>query len=165
MIRALMVFLAVVAALLASCGGNGSFPEPGECLVAAPLPTATPGLPQRGAYFSALRNGIDRIDSQLAQFRAEYPSGNFSRRAEFRMHFAEYSDETRCIATYLRDLPAPGAEIDSFDERMDAALSDLLVHTEFGREAVRKRNVSEWRQWRDGVDAKVEAVRSVMRSR
>lgn len=151
--------------LLAGCGGDGSFPAPAECAQAAPLPTATPGIPQRGAYFGALRNGADELESQLGELRANWPSGNFSRKAEFRLDFARYSDETRCVATYMRDLQPPGPEFAAFDENLGKALDDLLAHTESGREAVRKRNVSEWRQWRDGVDAKVEAVRTALRSR
>jgi hypothetical protein len=166
--RAALAAIAVAGSmlpLLAGCSGEGSFPAPAECVQAAPLPTATPGVPQRGAYFSALRNGADELESQLGEFRANWPSGSFSRNTEFRLDFAKYSDETRCMATYMRDLQPPGPEFAAFDENLGKALDDLIAHTEFGRESVRKRNVSEWRQWRDGAEGKVEAVRTALRSR
>jgi hypothetical protein len=43
---------------------------------------------------------------------------------------------------------------------MDSALQGLIDHTVAGREAVRKRNKSDYGDWYNGVDAKLDAVRA-----
>lgn len=149
-----------------ACGGNGAFPEPAVCLTPAPLPTSvrTPGTTSPNAYRGTIEDGVRRMRDSLDDFRGTYPSGNFSRRAEFREDFAVYTDETRCTAAYLRDLPPANATYAERDATLDKALDELLRHTEFGREAVRQRNVSEWRQWRDGVDVRLNAVSDASRA-
>jgi hypothetical protein len=158
MMRALLAAMVVLPAALA-CSGGSSFPEPAECGTPAPLPTSgrTPGTVSRNTYRTALQDGVRRLQNYVDDFRGKYPSGNFSRQQEFRLDFADYADRTRCLASYMRDLTGPTTP--EADATLDRALDDLLTHTEFGREAVRKRNVSDFRKWRDGVDAKVEAVR------
>jgi hypothetical protein len=152
--------------LAMACGGGGSFPEPAECITPPPLPTSSsnPGVTSRTAYETTLLDGVRRLQSYADDFRGKYPSGNFSRQQQFRVDFADYADRTRCLATYLRDLPPLDAENGQPDEALDAVLVDLLEHTEFGREAVRSRNVSEWRDWRDSVDAQINAVRAAVRA-
>jgi hypothetical protein len=149
-----------------ACGGGGSFPEPAQCLTPPALPTSsrTPGATSRIAYNNTLLDGVRRLQSYADDFRGEWPSGNFSRQQEFRLDFADYADQTRCLATYLRDLPPLDGESEQPDAALNAVLDDLLVHTELGREAVRKRNVSEWRDWRDNVDARINAVRAAVRA-
>jgi hypothetical protein len=156
----------VVLPMLVACGGNGTFPEPAECIAPQPLPTSSrnPGNTNRLAYENTLLDGVRRLQTFANDFRGRWPSGNFSRQQDFRLDFAEYADETRCLATYLRDLPPLDASSTQPDEALNAVLDDLLEHTEFGREAVRRRNVSEWRQWRDGVDGKINAVRVAVRA-
>ncbi len=152
--------------LAVACGGGGSFPEQAECLTPPALPTSSrnPGVTSRSAYENTLLDGVRRLQSYADNFRGKYPSGNFSRQQEFRVDFADYADQTRCLATYLRDLPPLDAESAQADAALDAVLDDLLEHTEFGREAVRSRNVSEWRDWRDNVDARINAVRAAARA-
>jgi hypothetical protein len=155
---------AILTPTLVACGGAGAFPEPAECITPPPLPTSSrTGETSRTAYRGVLLDGVRRLQNYADDFRAKYPSGNFSRQQEFRVDFADYADQSRCLANYLRGLGA----IDPSDEgavtAMNATLDDLLAHTEFGREAVRKRNVSEWRQWRDNVDARINAVRAAVR--
>jgi hypothetical protein len=150
----------ILAPALAACGGNGSFPEPAECITPSPLPTsANSGETSRRAYEGALLEGVRRLQNYTDDFRGKYPSGNFSRQQEFRLDFADYADRTRCLATYMRGLGVLDPADEGAVRAMNATLDDLLTHTEFGREAVRRRNVSEWRQWRDNVDAKINAVR------
>lgn len=161
-----VVVLVALVPLAMGCGGTGAFPEPAECLTPAPLPTSvrTPGTTSPNAYRGTIQDGVRRMGDSLDDFRGTYPSGNFSRKSEFREDFAVYTDETRCTATYVRDLPPANATYAERDSTLDKALDELLRHTEFGREAVRQRNVSEWRQWRDGVDMKLNAVRDASRA-
>ncbi|MEX1103248.1 MAG: hypothetical protein WED87_03290 [Dehalococcoidia bacterium] len=149
-----------------ACGGGGGFPEPAECLAPAALPTSgrTPGTVNRIAYENTLLDGVRRLQVFADDFRGQWPSGDFSRQQQFRVDFADYADQTRCLATYLRDLPPHNPEEQQADVALNAVLDDLLVHTELGREAVRSRNVSEWRQWRDNVDAKINALRAAVRA-
>lgn len=158
--------LVALLSLAWACGGSGAFPEPAECLTPAPLPTSrtTPGAASPGSYRGTIRDGVSRMGDALEEFRGNYPTGNFSRQVEFREDFAAYADQTRCTGTYLRDLPPANSMYAERDATLDKALDELLAHTEFGREAVRQRNVSEWRQWRDGVDAKLNAVRDAQRA-
>ena len=156
----------VVAAVVSGCGNGAAFPAPAECSTVAPLPTSdrTPGNLNRTAYENTLLDGVRRLQIHADEFRAKYPSGNFSRQQQFRLDFAEYADETRCLATYMRDLAPQNPDAEQADTALNATLDGLLAHTELGREAVRQRNVSEWRQWRDGVNAKIEAVRAAVRA-
>jgi hypothetical protein len=156
----------LLAPLAIACSGGGSFPDPAECSAVPPLPTSdlSPGNINRVAYENTLLDAVRRLQLYADEFRGKYPSGNFSRQQQFRVDFADYSDQTRCLATYLRDLPPQSPDNGQPDAALNAALDDLLAHTEFGREAVRSRNVSEWRQWRDGVDGKINAVRAAVRA-
>ncbi len=158
--------LAALLPIVIACGGTGSFPEPAECLTPAPLPTSirTPGTTSPQAYRGTIQDGVRRMGESLDDFRGTFPSGNFSRQVEFREAFAVYADETRCAASYVRDLAAANPTFAERDATLDRTLDELLAHTEFGREAVRQRNVSEWRKWRDGVDVKLNAVRDASRA-
>ncbi len=162
----MMALVVTLAPMALACGGAGSFPEAGECLTPAPLPTSsrTPGTTSPQAYRGTIQDGVRRMGDSLDDFRGTFPSGNFSRQVEFREAFALYADETRCTATYLRDLPPANPSFAERDSTLDKTLDELLAHTEFGREAVRQRNVSEWRKWRDGVDVKLNAVRDASRA-
>lgn len=155
---------AFASAVLLACSGSGSFPEPADCVTPAPLPTsARSGNTSRSAYESTLQDGVRRLQLYADDFRGKYPSGNFSRQQEFRLDFADYADRTRCLAAYLRDLPPHMPEEEMADAALDVTLGTLLTHTELGREAVRARNVSQWREWRDNVDARINAVRAAVR--
>ena len=57
------------------------------------------------------------------------------------------------------ELAPPDARFSAYDAKVDAALTDLIAHTRAGREAVRSRNVSDYRDWYSGVDARIAAVR------
>ncbi|MGH2608736.1 MAG: hypothetical protein ACRDHF_06555 [Tepidiformaceae bacterium] len=162
-LRGLFAALIVAPGLLA-CGGSAAFPEPAECITPPPLPTsARTGETSRIAYENTLLDGVRRLQNYADDFRAKYPSGNFSRQQEFRLDFAEYADKTRCLTSYMRSLPPVTPAEEQAVTALNLVLDDLLSHTELGREAVRRRNVSEWRQWRDTVDAKINAVRAAVR--
>jgi hypothetical protein len=141
--------------LAMGCGG-GTLAEPAPCVTPAPLPTGTPGLPQARQYLSTVRSGIDRIKKLRTDQRSLYPERTFSRSSEFRTQFAAYADASVCAAAALRDLKPPTTALQPFDDTLDAALNQFIDHMKFGREAVRKRNVTEYREWFDGVDAKID---------
>jgi len=168
MMRALVcATLGLAGGLAAACGGNGSFPEEAACAPAAPLPTsrATPGVVAQQAYLGRIQNSTANLESLRAALRAKYDDDTFYRRDEFRPDFADYADKTVCTAQAMLDLSPPHQGFAEYDSALDAALADLIDHTRFGREAVRKRNVSEYRQWFKEADRKIQAVRAAADSR
>ncbi len=151
-----MVVAAMGLALCAAaCGSPSStIPDEPECPAAAPLPTsrATPGAVSVQAYFSRVREGTSRLYQSREDLRADYPEDTFYRRENFRPDFIAYADETICTARALQELTAPIPALEGFERRLDAALTALVEHTVAGRDAVRTRNVSEYRDWFAGVD-------------
>ena len=149
----------VVLPVLGACGGGAAFPEPTPC--ATPVPAAAVTTPQAGTqYVSSVRSAIDRLARLREALRNEYPGDKFSRDSQFRVDFAAYADSTVCGAQNLRELRAPSPNLEQFDANLDEALQALIDHTQTGRAAVEARNVTDYRKWFQGVDAKVEAVKA-----
>lgn len=149
--------IALPAAL--ACGGATAFPEPAICAT----PTAVPSVTGRGAasqYFAAVRLSVDQLSALREQLRAAYPGDKFSRDAEFRIAFANYADTTNCVAQGLRDIKPPSIAFEMYDADLDAALQALIEHTAAGREAVRRRNVSDYRAWYREADLRIDAVKT-----
>lgn len=155
------VLAASIAGLLAAgCGTpDANFPEPAACSSPAAVPTsrAAPGTAAVSAFLARVRAGADELAAQRERLRELYPTDTFSRRDAFRPDFARYADATLCLARELRGLVPPG-RLEAWKARVDAALDALIAHTEAGREAVRTRNVSEYRAWYRDVDARIAAV-------
>lgn len=154
-------FSGVVALLVAGCGGSSStFPEEADC--PAPVPVATsraqPGTLSPQAYTARMRASADTLSKLRADLRAKYADDTFYRRDGFRPDFANYADQTVCTAQAMLDLTAPDTRFREYESTLDAALSDLVEHTRAGREAVRARNVSDYRTWFKDADAKIAAV-------
>jgi hypothetical protein len=150
------------AAVAVACGSSaGAFPEEAECVVPAPLPTsrANPGTVSGQAYTRRLQGFAQNLEVLRSSLRAKYEDDTFYRRDEFRPDFAEYASQTVCTAQAMLDISPPDARYAGYDATLDAALADLIDHTRFGREAVRKRNVSEYRDWYRDADRKISAVR------
>jgi hypothetical protein len=156
--------LAGCAMLVAGCGGAAtSFPEEAECPAPSPLPTVRnqPGVVSFGSYLTRIRSSADTLSRLRADLRAKYPDDTFYRRDEFRPDFAAYADQTVCVAEAMQSLTAPNSRFVETDDKLDAALGALIEHTRAGREAVRARNVSDYRKWYSAADAKIEAVRNL----
>lgn len=162
--------LAVAATLLgmlaSACGGSGNDPlgAPAPCATATAAPTLSAGAAfgqaQSRQYSQAVIGGVGRLVSLYDAQRARYSSRSFSSDSAFRGDFAAYADGTVCLAQQIASIPAP----DRFQPTQDAlikALNAYTEHTQFGRDAVRKRNVSEYHEWFDGVDARLQAVKEV----
>lgn len=154
--------LGAMGAWSVACGGgDGAFPEEAECVQPAPLPTsrAAPGTVSSRAYLQRVQNSTENLELLRADLRAKYEDDTFYRRDDFRPDFAGYADKTVCTAQAIRDLSPPDARYTEYDSTLDNALADLIDHTRFGREAVRKRNTSEYRDWYREADRKIQAVR------
>lgn len=160
--RGLLALLGAFVLVLAGTGcgpGADGFPELvdiEEC--APPAPSRNPDRLQ--GFRSVVYRETQRIEDLTQQFRARYPNGTFYRRAEFRTDFAEYANEAICIAAGLQKLEQPEADYLPEDANLDAMIGQFIEHTLTGREAVRTRNVSEYRQWNRGVEQKLDQVRT-----
>ena len=149
------------AAILAGCGtADANFPAETVCPSPQAVPTsrATPGTVSPQAFVGRVRAGAAELRRAREELREVYPDDTFYRRDAFRPDFAAYADRTLCLARELRALQAPTERLAAWKARVDAALDELAAHTAAGREAVRRRNVSEYREWYRGADAKIEAV-------
>jgi hypothetical protein len=167
MIPARLLFLAALApALLAIGCGSGSMPGPAVCHKPAPPATVRansdlpPSFTRDQPYLSTVSSNVARLQQLRQRHLSQYPTRTFSRAPEFRTDFAEYADDSICTAKNLRDLePSPtSSRIAAYDNTLDAKLDAFVTHMQFGREAVRKRNVSEYREWFDAMDAKLNDV-------
>lgn len=157
-----MAAFAGFAIVLAGCGsGATTFPEEIECVEPAPLPTsrAAPGTISAQSYVNRLRSSADTLTKLRADLRAKYADDTFFRRSEFRPDFATYADQTICTARAMQALSAPDTRFAEFDSKLDVTLIALEDHMQLGREAVRARNVSDYRDWFKDADAKIAAVR------
>lgn len=157
---AMAVFCALVAA---GCGGGAAdaFPAETECAQPSALPTSrtTPGVASAQAVTGRIRGSAQGLAKLRADLRAKYPEDTFYRRDAFRPDFVAYADATICTAQSLLDVrtSADRAEAKS---NLDSALTALITHTREGREAVDKRNVSDYRRWFRGADEKIAAVQT-----
>ena len=159
-----MLLLAVVAGLTVACGSpaSGAFPDEIECVQPAPVATSqqAPGTVSPAAYLARMRSGSETMERLRSGLRAKYAEDTFYRRDAFRPDFAAYADNTICTAQGMFDLAAPDARYEKYEADLDAALTALIEHTRAGREAVRARNVSEYRDWFKGADARIAAVKT-----
>ena len=166
---ALLAATALVLAAGMACGGSasGSFPEEAECPPPTPLPTsrANPGTTSTEAYTRRIQGFALNLDRLRADLRSKYPDDTFYRREEFRPDFAQYASQTVCTADAIAQLSPPDARFAEYDSTLEAALTSLIEHTRLGREAVRSRNVSDYRAWYDDADRKIAAVRAAAYAR
>ena len=167
-VRAIVGAVAGCAMLVAGCGGaSPSFPEEAACPAPSPLPTSRTqaGVVPPNFYLSRVRTSADNLVKFRSDLRAKYADDTFYRRDEFRPDFAAYADQTVCTAQAMLDLSPPDARFEQFETKLDDALNALIEHTRAGREAVRARNVSDYRKCYEGADAKIEAVRAAAYAR
>ncbi len=106
-----------------------------------------------------MRNSAENLERLRANLRSKYPDDTFHKREAFRPDFADYASQTVCTAQAMFDLNPPDARFADYNTNLDLLLEDLIAHTRAGREAVKKRNVSDYRDWFKGVDGKIAAVR------
>ena len=161
-VRATALVACCSASLIISCGGApASFPEEADCPAptASPTSRANPGRVSPNSYISEMRNSASRLEQLRANLRSKYPDDTFHQREAFRPDFAEYASETVCTAQAMFDLNPPDARFADYEANLDVLLQDLISHTRAGRDAVRRRNVSDYRDWFAGVDGKIGAVR------
>ncbi|GIW13708.1 MAG: hypothetical protein KatS3mg062_1147 [Tepidiforma sp.] len=152
---------AALAIGAAACGTpDANFPAETVCPSPQALPTsrAAPGTVSQQAFVGRIRAGVRELAQAREELRGSYPDDTFYRRDAFRPDFAAYADRTLCLARELRALAAPTERLAAWKANVDTALDALIAHTAAGREAVRTRNVSEYREWYREADAKIDAA-------
>jgi hypothetical protein len=162
----LKAFLAIAALgglFAAGCGGGAAdaFPAETQCAQPSPLPTSrtTPGAASAQAVTARIRGSAQALAKLRSDLRTRYPDDTFYRRDAFRPDFVAYADATICTAQSVLDV-RPSADRAEAKSALDAALNALIAHTRDGREAIDKRNVSDYRKWFRGVDEKIAAVQT-----
>lgn len=113
------------------------------------------------AFLAEVRASTASLLRLRDEFAARYPDDTFYRRDAFRPDMAAFADEMICTAEALRALESPIAGFDAWTAALHTSLDDLLESTRFGREAVRSRNVSEYREFREELDTRLAAVARV----
>lgn len=162
--RALAAAVFAVAGVGLACGtAPSSFPDETECPAPVPIATsrANPGTISDQGYLRRVQSFTVNLERLRSDLRSKYPDDTFYRRDEFRPDFAQYASQTVCTAQSMLELSPPDTRFAEYDSALDAALQELIDHTRDGREAVRSRNVSDYREWYDGADRKIAAVRTV----
>ncbi len=159
------VLVVPVVTVLAACGESTAFPDPAPC--PSPVPPSLPsptsrGVSQFGPYRPALSQGVQRIEALRADFRSRWPLERPSNKQEFRTEFAAFSDQLVCVASGLRDMQAPTPSLVEFDSAIDRALDDVIDSMAAGREAVRQRNVTRYREWNSSIDGKIAVVSTTL---
>lgn len=147
-----------------ACGtADSAFPDEPECSTLEPLPTSrsVAGVASPPAFLARVRSSTVDLLQYRDAFVEEYPDDTFYRRDAFRPDMAAYADQTICLATALRQLQSPIAGFDTWTASLHTALDELIAFTQFGREAVRSRNVSEYREFRAGLDQRLSVVERI----
>lgn len=159
--------LAAAVILLAcapACGTpDSSFPAETECRTPEPVPTSrsVDGMASPAGFLDRVRTSTVELLRSRDRFAAEYPDDTFYRRDAFRPDMAAFADELICTAAALRSLESPIAGFDDWTASLHLTLDELISFTRSGREAVRSRNVSEYREFRAGLDQRLAAVERV----
>lgn len=154
----------VLLAFAPACGTpDSSFPPEAACPAPEPLPTSrsVSGVASPPEFLARVRKGTVDMLRARDQFAAEYPDDTFYRRDAFRPDMAAFADTLICAASALRTLESPIAGFDDWVGALHLTLDELISWTRFGREAVRSRNVSEYREFRAGLDQRLSAVERI----
>jgi len=155
--------VAVLAPVALACGGGSHFPDPPECVEPTPTPSGREEQRSSGfAYVVTLANGFEELQRLSDEFELRWPGQRFSSRREFREEFAMFAGESACLVNALIALePTDPERFGAFEQEADAALQHYLNVLERGREAVRKRNVSKYREFHrelDDAQARLDAL-------
>jgi hypothetical protein len=148
------------ASVVTACGGTTSLPDPPPCAT----PTATPTLgPARGirqvdatafAYYRVVNDGSTKLHSLTRDFRDRWPDGKFYHQPEFRTDFVAFAGQSACLTGSLQALA--GAPEASRLAGLKALIDPIFVNYETalnaGREAVRTRNVTDYRAFNRRID-------------
>lgn len=161
MSRAGALAIIVAAIIFPACGSPGSaIPAEVVCGTREPALTSfsAPGVISMRAYWSRLQDGSSRLYQLRESLRRTYPEDTFYRRDAFRPDFVAYADASICLARELLAIARLPAQDDVFTANLIGALDAFIAHSEAGREAIRTRNVSAYRDWYAGVDGHLAAV-------
>ena len=148
--------VAAAPVLVATVGcGSASFPESPPCVT--PSPTATPRGSSAASNDALFRrhtmDGLARIEAANLTFRTNWPNDAPSNRQPFREAFVAYAAGMECMAGDLKTLQPKGANYAEYNAAYDAAMEEVVEIAVFGRDAVRSRNTSKYRDWIKKVEA------------
>lgn len=162
-----IVIVAIPIFFIFSCGGSG-LPAEAACPTPAALTTngqfgdsATADQRALAAYDQAIRAGILQLQNLRRSFSAQYPTDAFFRESSFRPDFARYADQSVCTAQQIlaTQPPAVDGQATHIDNpTLHSALNTFIAAMHDGRNAIAHRNVTEYRKWYAGIQAKLDAI-------
>lgn len=151
--------LPLLALLASACGGASALPEARPCAVPTATPTVARNTNAGFQYLTTLRDGTGRLKNLTSDFRERWPDGRFYRQDNFRPEFAEYAGGSACITAALRALlvppgvnQLPSTRILEVKNRVDPLLLAFDAAFRDGTEAVRTRNVTDYRSFNRRLD-------------
>lgn len=140
--------------VVAACAGGSALPEAPPCVNATPTPRPTRATEADFRYLRTFQSASDKLQRLTDDWRAAWPEGKFSSRPEFRQEFVVYASASRCLVDDLAAFaPANAARYGEFDSQVEGALVQYRDAIDYGLEAVRKRNVSNYREFYKRIDA------------
>lgn len=160
MIRQALLLAVALPSLLTACG-SGPGTATAACTPlreASAIPDASGG--QGTAYAATLYAGLGEISNSTNALFQRWPATEPANTPEFRDSFATYASRVICLATNMRDLPVPGAAFDDFHRPFAAAMDEQIAIATLGRDAVRQRNVTRYREWRTREESLAPQIRN-----
>ena len=146
------VSMPIVAVMLA-CGGEGAFPVAEPCTTPTAVPSPRRPSAADATYIVATYDGMTRLEDLTRNFRTRWPNDAPSNRIEYREEYVEYVRDVTCLASDLKALSPRGESLSAYDTQFDLLMDDTIAIAEFGRDAVKARNSSKYREWIRDVDA------------
>jgi len=156
-----LLLAATIPMFMSACGSGPPPADIAGCTplaAASPVPGATGG--QGTAYAATLYAGLGEISNRTNDLVQRWPASEPSASQEFRGAFAAYASRVICLATNMRDLPVPGPAFDDFHRSFAAAMDEQIAIATAGRDAVRQRNVTRYREWRTRQESLAPQIRS-----
>jgi len=162
----LLVAAATATAGGSACSGNGSLAGPAPCATPAATPTVprstNPDFYRARTYRLAVDGSVQEINRLTDEFLGAYPSRKLGSSREFRTAAVAFIDQVTCTAKALGGLSPPVEFYAEFNAALGAAMDDLVETMALGREAVRQRNVTRYREFNTRLDGNAEMVRKAM---
>lgn len=158
--RSLAAALGVAGAFVIVACANAGLPDLQTCRAATPIvvPSGASAGDIEEAYRTAIIEGIDGIIAESVSFTARHPSRELSNNSSFRTDYVTAEQNNVCRAAWLISLEPPAQYLDAFHAELSKMLGDYVETMAFGHDAVKSRNVSDFRKWDGRENSAIERL-------